>query len=82
LIKAALISAWTELLTNHENIIAVGTPLCSSDARCAGKAAIITSHHQREEVSNRPASNSEFGIHNVEIEPGCKAKLNPILAVT
>jgi hypothetical protein len=79
--KKAPNSAWKELLMNHDRIIAVGTPLWSSEAKCAGQAAAITIHQERLGTSRSPAKRIELGIHSVETEPGWRANAKPILAV-
>src|SRR4030095_334693 len=77
----APIKAWSELLTNQETTTPGGTPLCNSDARCAGNAASKISHHQRLGVRSNAARRIEFGIQRTDTEPGCRAKAKPILEV-
>src|SRR4029077_5162369 len=57
------------LLANHPRTIARGTPLCSSAARCAGKAAAIRSPQEDTGDSSKAASSKALGSHRVEI--GC-----------
>ena len=49
------------LLTNHESTIAVGTPLCHSDATWAGNAARMTSHHHRPGNEQQPGKQERVG---------------------
>jgi hypothetical protein len=73
----APISASLQLLTNQPRTIAVGTPLCSSTARCAGSAAASSHHQFRVGASSSTATSSAFGGHSVEVGCGLRVKVKP-----
>src|ERR1700749_109113 len=79
--QTAPIKACTELLTNHDATIAVGTPLCNSAAKWAGTAASRTTHHERCGRRRNAASRIAFGIQRVETEPGWSANVKPTFVV-
>src|SRR6516165_11173811 len=62
-------NASQELLTNQQRTMVTGTPLCSSAARCAGRAQANRNHHDRTGLSNNTAIRIEFGGHMTET--GC-----------
>ena len=76
----APISASLQLLANQPSTMAIGTPLCSSAARCAGRAAASSTHHARAGVSSSAAISSAFGGHSVEIGCGWRVKAKPTRA--